>query len=43
VPDLMTAALLFTAALALLYRWRSKYAVLAVLPLSAGAGLVAFG
>ena len=43
VPALLPAVLIFAAVLALLYAWTSKYAVLAVLPLAAGAGLVAFG
>lgn len=43
VPALLPAVLIFSAVLALLYAWTSKYAVLAVLPLAAGAGLVAFG
>jgi chromate transporter len=43
VPALLPAVLIFAAVLALLYAWTSKYAVLGVLPLAAGAGLVAFG
>jgi chromate transporter len=43
VPALLPAVLIFAAVLALLYAWTSKYAVLSVLPLAAGAGLVAFG
>lgn len=43
VPVLWPASLIFAAALALLYAWTSKYAVLAVLPLAAAAGLLAFG
>ncbi len=43
VPSLPIAALIFAGSLALLYRWRSKLNVLAVIPLSAAAGLLAFG
>ncbi|MBA3512166.1 chromate transporter, partial [Sphingomonas sp.] len=43
VPSLPYAALIFGCSLAVLYLWRSKLNVLAVMPLSALAGLVAFG
>ena len=43
VPSLVYAALIFGASLAVLYLWRSKLNVLAVIPLSALAGLIAFG
>ena len=43
VPALLPAVLIFAAVLALLCAWTSKYAVLAVLPLAAAAGFVAFG
>lgn len=43
VPALHLAALIFAAALAVLYGWRSKLNILAVIPLSALAGLAAFG
>lgn len=42
VPSLPVAAFIFTASLALLYLWRSKFNVLAVVPLSAVAGIIAF-
>lgn len=42
VPSLPFAAFIFAASLALLYMWRSKYNVLAVVPLSAAAGIIAF-
>jgi chromate transporter len=42
VPSLLYATLLFSGSLALLYLWRSKLNVLAVIPLSALAGLIAF-
>ena len=43
VPSLLFATLIFGACLALLYLWRSKLNVLAVIPLSAVAGMLAFG
>lgn len=43
VPSLLFATLIFGGSLALLYLWRSKLNVLAVIPLSAAAGLIAFG
>lgn len=42
VPSLPFAAFIFAASLALLYLWRSKLNVLAVIPLSAVAGIVVF-
>jgi chromate transporter len=42
VPSLLLEASIFAASLALLYLWRSKYNVLAVIPLSAAAGIIAF-
>jgi chromate transporter len=42
VPALLPAVLIFGGALALLYLWKSNYAVLGVLPLAAVAGLAAF-
>lgn len=42
VPSLPVAALIFVAALGLLYIWRSKVNVLAVLPMAAMAGWLAF-
>lgn len=41
-PSLALAGAIFAAALALLYLWRSKYNVLAVIPLAAVAGVIAF-
>ncbi len=41
-PSLPLAAAIFAASLALLYLWRSKFNVLAVIPLAAGAGVIAF-
>lgn len=43
VPALAPAVLIFLVSLGLLFWWRSKFAMLAVLPLSAGLGLLAFG
>jgi chromate transporter len=43
VPSLGPAALILAASLALLYLWRSRLNVLAVIPLSALAGWTAFG
>ena len=43
VPSLLYATLIFGASLAVLYLWRSKLNVLAVIPISALAGLIAFG
>jgi chromate transporter len=43
VPSLLFASLIFSCSLALLYLWRSKLNVLAVIPLAALAGLMAFG
>lgn len=43
VPSHWTALAIFGASLALLYLWRSKLNVLAVIPLSAAAGVIAFG
>ncbi|MEO5972361.1 MAG: chromate efflux transporter [Sphingomicrobium sp.] len=43
VPSLPLAALLFAACLALLYRWESKHIMLAVIAVSAAAGVAAFG
>lgn len=42
-PSLLAAAIIFSASLALLYLWRSKLNVLALMPLAAVAGVVAFG
>jgi chromate transporter len=42
VPSLAHAAPIFACSLALLYLWRSKFNVLAVIPLSALGGLIAF-
>ena len=42
VPSLLYATLIFAGSLAALYMWRSKLNVLAVIPLSALAGLIAF-
>ena len=42
-PWLELAAAIFASALAVLYLWRSKYNVLAVIPLAAAAGAIAFG
>ena len=42
VPSLPFATFIFAASLALLYLWRSKFNVLAVVPLSAAAGIIAF-
>lgn len=43
VPSLLYAALIVGGSLTALYLWRSKLNVLAVIPLSALAGLIAFG
>jgi chromate transporter len=42
VPSLTVAALIFAVSIALLYLWRSKFNVLAVIPLSAVAGVIGF-
>lgn len=43
VPSLTLAALIFLAALALVYRWKSSLAPVALVPLSALAGWLLFG
>jgi len=43
VPSLAVAALIFTASLAMLYAWKSKYNVLAVIVPAAAIGALAFG
>ena len=43
VPSIPAAAMIFAAALAALYLWKSRFSVLAVLPLAGLAGLLTFG
>lgn len=42
-PSFALAGAVFAGSLALLYLWRSKFNVLAVIPLAAAAGAIAFG